>query len=154
MNTVLAKDMDESEFFDFFKPSEAINSKMNKFIQDTGFDSPIGMHIRRTDHITIIKESPSYLFTDKIEELLSENPHAKIFLACDDNDLKQSIVNKYGDNILTREINPRFSDNGIEDSVIDLFLLSKCRTIYGTRSHFCNLAGKIGHIQVEQLAKL
>lgn len=113
----------------------------------------MGMHIRRTDYRVCIKQSPNRLFYAKIDELIENDPSVRIFLCTDDPDLKRAILEKYGkEKILTREVRPRYAIGGFEDGVIDMFLLSKCRQLYGTIcSGFVELASKIGHIPLVKL---
>lgn len=73
------------------------------------------------------------------------------FLCTDDNDVRRKFLNKYGDRIFSREVKDRYSDGGLEDAVVDLFLLSKCRTIYGCQSGFAKLAAAIGGIELHIL---
>ena len=54
-------------------------------------------------------------------------------------------------NIISFDARYRYSVGGIEDSVVEMFLLSKCSKIYGCNSGFSILASKIGGIPHEQL---
>ena len=143
--------------FKKIKPSDYIQSKLDAYMKENGWDEinrPIGIHIRRTDHKLCIENSPDYLFINKIEELIKQDPKVKIFLCTDDVNLKHLLVNKYNRSILTREIKPRYANGGFEDGVIDLFLLSKCRELYGCcNSGFVEVASLIGKIPLTRLRK-
>ena len=95
------------------------------------------MHIRRTDHKACIENSPDYIFYNKIDELISINKDVRIFLCTDDPYLKHDMLNRYENNIFSRETKKRYDIGGFEDGVIDMFLLSKCQMIYGAKSGFC-----------------
>lgn len=112
----------------------------------------VGIHIRRTD-FGAEWESPDNLFYDKIQEILTQNPGQKIFLCSDDADLKKSIEMTFRGNIVTRSTRYRYDSGGLEDSVVDLFLLSKCTKIYGTRSGFCRLAAYIGGVDCQLICR-
>lgn len=68
-NTTITDDM-----FRMISPSSRIADRMKNIVESTGFNSPIGVHIRRTDNKWCISDSPDYLFIDKMKEILSWNP--------------------------------------------------------------------------------
>jgi hypothetical protein len=42
------------------------------------------------------------------------------------------MLEKYGNTrILTRDVKPRKTSGAFEDAVVDMFLLSKCKELYG-----------------------
>ena len=93
---------------------------------------PVGIHIRRTDMPRSIRYSPDSLFYSKIDDLAKADPNVRIFLCTDDPNLKKAMMEKYGSTrILTRDVKPRRTLGSFEDAVMDMFLLSKCRELYG-----------------------
>lgn len=107
----------------------------------------IGIHIRRTDHIDLIKLSPLHLYTDQIEFFIKENPLQKFFLATDDEGVKKTITDEYK-SIFSLDIKlGRDSIEGIHGGVIELYLLSKsCKIICSKISSYSNTAILIGDI--------
>lgn len=135
------------------KPSSYIQERLNNYISENDFNNPIGIHIRRTDNKNCIEASPDYLFYNKIEELIDKDKDVKIFLCTDDDNLKKDIKNKYGEHILTRNIKERYTKGAMEDAVIDMLLLSKCKELYGCPSGFVELASTLGKIHLNILWK-
>lgn len=113
----------------------------------------IGIHIRRTDNQLAIKNNPIIFFLQKIDEL-----HEKIkccfYLSTDDNKLKESIIQEYqkkGIKIFChKSILKRDSLKGMEDAVIDLWLLGKCNKIIGSsNSSFSIWASRLYNAPLE-----
>jgi hypothetical protein len=119
------------------------------------FDEVIGLHIRRTDNIEAIKNSPIELFIEKIEEKLEENKNTGFYLATDDQDIEFLLQKLYPGKILVYNKNlSRDSLEGIQDALVDMYTLSKTAMIYGSHfSSFSTMAGKIGGIECIRLKK-
>ena len=73
----------------------------------------------------------------------------KVYLATDDEQEKNYFVKKYGDKIIIRESRlERGSKQGIQDAVVEMFVLSATNRIYGSKtSSFGEVASKIGKIE-------
>ena len=55
------------------------------------------------------------------------------------------MIGAFPNNIVTRKTKPRFYDGAMDDAVIDMFLLSRCKEIYGSsNSTFDEVASYIG----------
>lgn len=146
------------EFVDYpqgiqnFVPSEEINGilklELSNFDDDT-----IGMHIRRTDNKKAIEKSPLHLYENKISEIVANNSKTKIFLATDDNSVEEQLLSKFPDNILKyNKTYGRDSFKGIQDAIVEMYLLSHTSKIYGSfYSSFSEVAAKIGNIELEVL---
>jgi len=113
----------------------------------------IGFHIRRTDNKNAIAHSPLSLFTNKMDEEIIADSNVRFFLSTDDTSLKGELCGRYGDRLLTcHEVAPRYTVQGEEDAVVDLFLLSRTTKIYGSFwSSFSKVAAQIGNIPLEVL---
>lgn len=133
--------------YDWLRPIDAIQLKINAFRREYGRDV-IAMHIRRTDNEMSRKLSPLSLFEKKIKDHLSDNSRQRFFIASDDNSVKDSLRKQFGTAIVTRDHVARREDaNGVEDAVVDLFLLAGCSRLYGSGwSSFSEVAAQIGHI--------
>jgi len=127
-----------------FKPKEIIKDKIkhnfSMFSKHT-----IGMHIRRTDNIDSIKNSPIGLFLDKAKFEVNNNIDTKIFLATDDEDVKRVFKSTFPNRIICSEkVASRDNTDGIIDGVVDMYTLAKTEMIYGSfGSSFSVMASKI-----------
>jgi len=111
----------------------------------------IGIHIRRTDHTIAIKESPLELFFSKIKELCEQHIHINFFLSTDDKEVEYTLNEMFKGRIITySNQKSRSSDEGVQQAVIDLFLLGKTKKIIGSFwSSFSMAAAEIGDIELE-----
>lgn len=82
---------------------------------------------------------------------MDKNPKQTFFLCTDDDGVRKRFSDKFGESLFSRDVKERYSDGGLEDAVVDLFLLSKCRVIYGCQSGFAKLAAAIGGIELKML---
>ena len=115
----------------------------------------IGVHIRRTDNIRSIQNSPLTLFIEKMRQELATHPDVKFYVASDSMQEKQELANLFPDKIITvwKETN-RSSRQGIEEALVELYTLAATRKILGSAgSSYSMLAGKIGKIPVEIVSK-
>lgn len=113
----------------------------------------IGVHIRRTDNLIAICRSPLRLFTDMIDREAERNPDIKFYLATDDDDVRRSLIDRYGDRIVTHTATvTRHTADGIRDALTDMTALSLCDRIYGSYwSSFSEAAAMMGGKPFEQL---
>jgi hypothetical protein len=139
--------------YQLFKPMKAIQKKIDTLALQFN-ESTIGIHIRSTDHITSIKNSPFILFENKIHEELRSNPEANFFLATDNEAYQNRLVQKFGNDkiLFHNKIFRRDVTEGVADAVVDMFCLSKTSKIYGSYySSFSYVAGRIGQVPVHIL---
>lgn len=135
-----------------FVPVDEIANMINRTL--TGFKkNMIGIHIRRTDHIISIQNSPIYLYENKILDYIKKNDNFGIFLATDDPEIENYFIEKYPGIVITyKKIFGRDTKEGISDAVVDLFLLSKTNKIYGSYwSSYSGIASLLGDIELEVL---
>lgn len=133
-------------------------STLNKIDNNT-----IGMHIRRGDAID--KRNPNRMhygvnteyFIREVEKKIKQDGDCKIFLATDCRDTMNSMINKFGNKIITHEkifVDSEFNSfkTGQIDAMIEMYLLSKTRRIYGTEwSTFSEMAATIGDLEIKFL---
>lgn len=62
-------------------------------------DAMIGVHIRRTDNLASIRQSPIELFYQKLDEKIKEDGKVAIYLATDSEEVKREMKERYGDRI-------------------------------------------------------
>lgn len=132
---------------EIMKPTDEIQKMVQENIKD--YPDYVSMHIRRTDFYEAIKRSPVKSFEKYIEsEIRNGN---KIYLATDDKDLKEKLVQKYKPYIYTQDVSS-FSRNdgvGIREAYVDLLCLSKGKREYGSfGSSFSEVASVIGGIEL------
>lgn len=140
-------DFNTDIFRDLFKPVEEIETKAYSVISNMS-DYRIGIHVRRTDHIVSINNSPNELFYQAIDEELNLNNSLSIYLATDSENVKEDFKNKYGNRIFfsTSEAD-RSSVSGIMDAVAEMYVLSMTNKIYGSYgSSYSEVAAALGGI--------
>lgn len=114
----------------------------------------IGVHIRRTDHVHSIKNSPLSLFVAKMNEEILENPLTRFYVASDDYKEKYKLKEIFGDRIVMALDEVR-RDNlqGISDAVVELYILASMKKIYGSsNSTYSRLAAQLFNIKLEILS--
>jgi len=127
-----------------FKPKEFILDRIKHNVSMFS-NHTIGMHIRRTDNIDSIKNSPIELFIDKAKSEVENNTETKIFLATDDEDVKHVFKSTFpGRVICSEKVASRDNTDGIIDGTVDMYTLAKTDMIYGSYgSSFSVMASKI-----------
>lgn len=133
-----------------------IQEHLNNLTDKLEFNShTIGLHIRRTDHYIAIENSPINLFEDVISKELISNSKSNFYLASDDPIVLGHFKSRFGEAI--KFIDKHFgrdSKEGIIDGILELYLLSRTRKIYGSYwSSYSKIAGRISNIAVESLKK-
>lgn len=140
--------------FKFFLPSQSIqqiiDQQVSKFNKNT-----IGIHIRRTDNINSIVQSPIELFISKMEEEIHKNSNANFFLATDDKETEQKLLNRFESKIIVyKKVLNRNLERGVIDAAVDLYCLSNTKYIYGSYwSSFSDIASRLGNIELKVLSK-
>jgi len=139
--------------YQLLKPKPGIQKKIDDVVMQFK-PGIIGIHIRSTDNAKSLEKSPFHVFIKKIEEELNANPQATFFLATDNPDYQNQLLQQFGcDKILFLEKEFRREvSQGVMDAVADLYCLANTSKIYGSYySSFSAEAGRIGQIQVEIL---
>lgn len=115
----------------------------------------IGVHIRRTDNIDSIRQSPIELFYDKLDQDIKEDTEIGIYLATDSEEVKQLMKERYGERLLLSDKQAsRDSWEGIKDGIADMYTLARTQKIYGSfQSSFSDMAAQIGGVPLEIIKK-
>ena len=117
---------------DLFKPIDKLQKRIDRLTSCFN-DSVIGLHIRRTDSVKSIESSTDDKFFDVIDKELELNNDVKFYLATDSKEVIQEMKNKYGDKIISHNFDlSRNTTNGMEDAVVDLYVLASTSKIYGS----------------------
>ncbi|EKN11148.1 hypothetical protein HMPREF1077_01406 [Parabacteroides johnsonii CL02T12C29] len=110
----------------------------------------IGIHIRRTDNMLSIQNSPDELFVRLMREEINRNKDVQFYLASDSDEVKEKILREFSDKIIIyNNLLDRSTKMGVIDAYIELLLLSKCSKIYGSfGSTYSILASFLNGIQL------
>lgn len=137
-------------FYDFpdfnnFKLTDGLQTRV-KTVTSSFNENVIGVHIRRTDHIELIRAFPLENFITAIKKQISASPSLRFFLATDDHEVKRLLQHEFESQIITQEISlNRDSDEGIKGAIVDIYCLAATRKILcSTKSSFATTAALIG----------
>ncbi len=133
------------ENFDNYEVAPAIRQRIDVLTQN--FDHhTVGVHIRRTDHAALIEASPLELFLGHMTRMVEEHAAVRFFLATDDEAVKIALQRQFGERLLTQQTPlTRDSPDGMVGAVVDIYALSKTRSIIcTTKSSFAKMAAMIG----------
>ena len=137
----------DNKFFEWLKPAKEIQFKIDQ-ITNTFGRNIIGIHIRRSDNLRSIEESPLEVFKVAIYEEIAKNNSVSFFLATDSIEVEEELLKQFNGRITTykKEYN-RNTSQGIKDAMIDLYCLSATNKVYGSYwSSFSDIAARIGKI--------
>lgn len=140
--------------FKSFTPTPELLKRIDKatsyFTSDT-----VGVHIRRTDNIFAIKESPTELFVQKMEKEIETNSKTLFYLASGSLEEKNTLVDIFGNRIITNwALASRDTSKGIKDALVELYILSRTKKIFGSYySTFGEVAAAVGKIPYEIITK-
>lgn len=135
--------------FDFITPKPEIIQRKNEILKDADGKKIVGVHVRRTDHIESITNSPLELFIAKMQEELKTEPDTYFYLASDDKSVEEELRQVFGERILTFSDKSlkRDDEQGIKDAYVEMLCLSAGSKIYGSfNSTFSVMASKLGNI--------
>jgi hypothetical protein len=136
------------EYLVELRPREALLERMNLFNLP---EFSIGVHLRRAEVCPEFQISRDEHFRTIMRALLKEFPALKFFLATDDPLTAAKFCDEFGDRILQIEKigGGRKRLDGMEEALIDLYLLSRTRAVLGNNfSTFTHTAAALGGIPV------
>lgn len=139
-----------------FKLVNNLKKVVDEFIFQNKINETIGMHIRRTDNKVAIENSPIFLFYNEIENELINNNDLRFFVASDDDTEILKLKQKFPNKIITFASNKQRNNyEGIKQAVIELFILSSSKKIYGTYwSSFSEMAIQLNNNKESRLLKI
>lgn len=111
----------------------------------------IGVHIRRTDNIQAINNSPIQSFYRILAEEVKKDSSVKFYLASDDDNVKKDFQEKFPHRIITSDVKTeRNSLEGMKSAVIDLFCLSRTKKIIGSDySSYSQIAAELNDVELK-----
>ena len=145
---------DNKKLFDVFAPIASLQEKINRrsalFNEHT-----IGIHIRRTDNISSIKESPTELFIEQIKKEIEQCSDANFYLASDSQEDKRILIETFGSRIMTSDKPAdRNSVSGMQDALVEMYTLAQTSKILGSaKSSYSETAAQISGIDCVILKK-
>lgn len=146
---------DNCNMLNVFSPINSIQERIEKQLN---LLSPhtIGVHIRRTDFITLKRHTPISAFIERMQQEIATNPKVNFYVASDSPEEKEKLVNLFGNRIITIENNlKRNSKIGIIDALIELYILASTKKIFGSnRSSYSLIASEIKGIPLEIITEI
>jgi len=132
----------------YFRPTPELEQRIAEV---TGQFNPkplatIGVHIRRTDHKTVIRDNPTEGFIHRMREQAKLHPGCKFYIASDDPEVKEEMRRLFPGRIITQPdiVLSRDDVRGMKDAVVELFTLARTDAIIGSRgSTYSELAAKL-----------
>lgn len=137
-----------------FRPSAKLQERIEEVLPHLE-GRRLGVHIRRTDHADAISQSPTNLFMDRMSSEIERRPDTVFYLATDSEEDKRQMLARFGGRVVTnlREA-ARSSTQGMEDALVEMFLLSHTEMIIGSfQSTFSEMAARLGNIPCEYICK-
>ncbi len=97
-------------------------------------NNTIGVHIRRTDNVWSIKNSPIELFEQKMKEEINKNNDVNFYVCSDDEETKRFFQKEFWINKVKMPEGTiyRNSEEGIIQAACEMFALSKTQKIIGS----------------------
>ena len=135
-----------------FHPVPTIRDAADKLLATLGTDA-VGFHIRRTDNTVAIASSPVETFLTRATTELSTSPGRKIYLATDDDTVKDLFHNRFPEKIVTTaDTADRTTPTGMAHALTEMLVLAGCTRIVGSYySSYSEAAALIGDTPLEQI---
>lgn len=142
----------DKERFRLFRPQQNVQQLINQTARLFGNHRVVGVHLRRTDSVKSIEESPTTLF---IERMKAEPADTLFFVATDSEEDKHLLRESFGKRVVTSGHQAdRASLEGMRDAAADMFLLAGTEHILGSfYSSFSEIASYIGGNTLEIVQK-
>jgi hypothetical protein len=123
----------ESEpLFQDIVPIKPLQDMIDSYTE--GFHSVVGVHVRRGDNVKAIKHSPTSKFIELMNKEVEEDQDTRFFLATDSPDVERQIKEAFPGRIITHKKTSldRNNPHAVQDALIDLYCLSRCRKLIGS----------------------
>lgn len=129
----------------FLRPIPSIQRMIDMTLLKVGKDV-VGIHIRRTDNSLSISNSPTSLFIEKMKFEISQDQNVRFYVASDSVEVKNELADYFEQRMISLDVNmERSSEAGIIDALVELYILSSTKKIYGSyASTYSTLAGELG----------
>lgn len=144
----------DRKYLSCLRPVKSIRDMVDKnTLSFTG--KTIGIHIRRTDNLESITESPVDRFIQAMRYEVEADPAVNFFLATDDPEVESMLIQKFAGKVcIYKKDYSRSTEKGIKDAMVDLYSLANTCKIYGSYySSYSHLASRIGDIPLTIIRK-
>lgn len=137
--------------FQCFVPAAAIRDRIDAY----DLNDFVGVHIRRGDNEVSISRSPDTLFREEMERELYDGGCRGFYLATDSAQVKDHFKSHFKERLLlSPKTANRLDAAGMQDAVMELYLLSKTKKIIGSAgSSFSETAAYIRDIPFVRIEK-
>lgn len=138
--------LEDASFYCLFKLSASLENDLQSIVRLFP-ERIIGVHLRRTDNIFAIRESPTSLFIDKMKGEIENDPGVSFYVATDSLEELNNLIAIFGDRIYFQKdcIRNRTTIPGMECAVLDLYALGVTNNIWGSYwSVYSYTAARIG----------
>jgi len=140
-----------------WRPSDQVQNRIDRVHARHGrnLSEVLGVHIRRTDfnwkgHAPLDED----LLRLVLDEL-ADSGAARVFLATDNLKDREMFKAEFGDKLFTSEADYEpgaFRQTSMVDALADVYLLSRCKYVYGTRgSSFSEYASTLGNVLLRHI---
>lgn len=140
-------DVKESELYSNIKLKKHVENKLNIFVNKYDIENTVGIHVRRTDYTgnfigkLLNGSNEDEIFFNFIDKYSFNKP---FFIATDNSETQKNFRKKYKDRMLVYskiEDTDCLRKTSLENAILDIFILSKCKKIKGTfKSSFTEFA--------------
>ncbi len=137
------------------QPNQELQQRILEITKHFG-EKMVGVHIRRTDNMVSIAESPIERFVEAMEYELKYAPTVNFYVATDDISIRNLLIQRFPNRIHYQHLKEcsRTTVDGIKDAIVDLYCLSKTQKIIGSYwSSFSDTAAEIGDIPLHIVRK-
>ena len=147
--------------WDFYPNSKAFKLEIKAGIKEIGNEilkprrCNIGIHIRRSDNMASIANSPLELFITEIASAIKRSPHLNFYLSTDSDTVADVLKERFTNKIVTGvNVRERNTKKGICAALIDLYCLSTCEEVWGSHSSsFSQRAATISKIPLKVISQ-
>lgn len=137
---------------EFFVPIPQLQDIINKTSQN--FYHTIGVHIRRKDHDIAIRYSAESAFITAMQHELNKDYKVDFYLSTDCLQTERKVADRFTGKVqfYTKKSYDRNSQQGIQEALIDLFVLANTKKLLGSYcSSYSQVAAEISGIQEETI---
>lgn len=145
-------DAPDTIYKELFVPTDEIEQLITPYTSQFTAHT-VGIHIRRTDNVESIRQSPIGLFIEAMEQEVQAFPDTVFFVASDSEEEKSVLKRRFGKRIITSaQKAERNSIEGMKEAVADFYTLSRTHRIFGSQySSFSEVAAKINNVPFSTL---
>ncbi len=140
-------DTPDTIYRELFVPTDEIEQLIRPYTSQFTAHT-IGIHIRRTDNVESISQSPIRLFIEAMEQKVRTFSDTAFFVASDSEEEKSVLKQRFGKRIITStQKAERNSTKGMKEAAADFYTLSRTHLIFGSQySSFSEMAAKINNV--------